>query len=224
MGQHPEAQGKELNRVEAGDGSGDDVPRQYLARRLLLGQTGAMEHLSTEQLEAGLDHVLASPTDDGVLEMVLRRPAVGEREVLDVAELTFAEGVAGDTWNQRASRLTEDGSPHPEMQLNLMNARVTDLVAQSRDRWQLAGDQMYVDFDISEQNVPPGTRLAIGTAVIEVTDQPHTGCAKFTQRFGLDAHRFVNLAERADLHLRGINAKVVEEGQVRPGDRIKKLQ
>ena len=182
-----------------------------------------MDHLTTEQLEAGLERVLDAPVDDGVLEMVLRRPAVDAREVLDVAELTFAEGVAGDTWNQRASKLTADGGPHPDMQLNIMNSRLTDLLAGSRDRWVLAGDQMYVDFDITEANVPPGTLLAIGSAVIAVTDQPHTGCAKFSQRFGLDAHRFVNASARTQMHLRGINAKVAEEGSIRPGDRIKKL-
>lgn len=182
-----------------------------------------MDHLTTEQLEVGLEHILDAPADDGVLEMVIRRPALDAREVLEVAELTFAEGVAGDTWNQRGSKRTKDGGPHPDMQLNIMNARVTDLIAASRDRWALAGDQLYVDFDITESNVAPGTRLAIGSAVIEVTNQPHTGCAKFTQRFGLDAHRFVNTTSRAGLHLRGINAKVAEEGSIRPGDRIKKL-
>jgi MOSC domain-containing protein YiiM len=109
------------------------------------------------------------------------------------------------------------------MQLNVMNARVTDLVAQTRDRWALAGDQLYVDLDLSEANVPPGTRLALGTAVVEVTNQPHTGCAKFTQRFGLDAHRFVNNPETNHLHLRGINAKVVQAGHIRPGDTVTKV-
>lgn len=182
-----------------------------------------MNHPTTQDLEAGLANVLESPADNGVLEMVLRRPAENEREVLDVAELSVDEGVVGDTWNQRPSRRTDDGSPHPDMQLNVMNARAVALVAGDRDRWALAGDQLYVDFDITEANVPPGTRLAIGSAVIEVTDQPHTGCAKFTQRFGLDAHRFVNSADRAHLHLRGINAKVVTAGTVRPGDTITKV-
>ena len=126
-------------------------------------------------------------------------------------------------WNQRPSSRTDDGGPHPDMQLNVMNARAVALVAGDRDRWSLAGDQLYVDLDISEANVPPGTQLAIGTAVIEVTDQPHTGCAKFTQRFGLEAHRFVNSRERADLHLRGINAKVVTPGTIRPGDAVTKV-
>ena len=167
--------------------------------------------------------MLESPKDNGVLEMVLRRPAEDEREVLDEAELSLEEGVVGDNWNQRPSSRTDDGGPHPDMQLNVMNARAVALVAGDRDRWSLAGDQLYVDLDISEANVPPGTQLAIGTAVIEVTDQPHTGCAKFTQRFGLEAHRFVNSRDRADLHLRGINAKVVTPGTIRPGDAVTKV-
>ena len=167
--------------------------------------------------------MLQSPKDNGVLEMVLRRPAEDEREVLDEAELSLEEGVVGDNWNQRPSSRTDDGGPHPDMQLNVMNARAVALVAGDRDRWSLAGDQLYVDLDISEANVPPGTQLAIGTAVIEVTDQPHTGCAKFTQRFGLEAHRFVNSRDRADLHLRGINAKVVTPGTIRPGDDVTKV-
>ena len=182
-----------------------------------------IEHLEATQLAAGLDHIRAAPKNSGVLEMVLRRPAVDEREVLDVADLTLDEGIAGDNWNQRGSRRTDDGSPHPDMQLNLMNARVTQLVAQRRDRWQLAGDQLYVDLDLSADNLPAGTQLRIGTAIIEVTDQPHNGCAKFTQRFGLDAHRFVNAAETRHLNLRGINARVVQPGQVKPGDAITKI-
>jgi MOSC domain-containing protein YiiM len=182
-----------------------------------------MEHLTTEQLEAGLPHVLASPKNDGTLEMVIRRPAVDEREVLEVAELSVAEGVVGDNWNQRSSKRSEDGGPHPDMQLNVMNSRMAQLAAQSKDRWPLAGDQLYVDFDITAENVPPGTRLSIGSAVIEVTDQPHNGCAKFTQRFGIDAHRFVNAPANGGLHLRGINAKVVEPGTIQPGDKIAKV-
>lgn len=182
-----------------------------------------MEHPTQEMLKAGLRHVLASPPDQGTLEMVIRRPAVDEREVLEVAELSCEEGVVGDTWNQRSSRRTDDGSPHPDMQLNVMNSRVAQLVAQDKQRWPLAGDQLYVDFDVTDANLAPGTRLALGSAVIEVTAQPHTGCAKFTQRFGLESHRFVNAAENKGLNLRGVNAKVVQAGSVKPGDVISKV-
>ena len=182
-----------------------------------------MKHLTTSELEAGLEQIGRSPTDGGVLQMIVRRPKVGEREILQQGELDPADGLVGDSWKARSSRRTADGAPHPEMQLNLMNSRVVDLVSQDRSRWHLAGDQLYVDLDLSEGNLPAGTRLAIGSAVIEVTAEPHTGCSKFVERFGADATKFVNSRERKDLHLRGINARVVRPGAVCVGDTITKL-
>ena len=152
-----------------------------------------------------------------------RRPAVGAREILEEGQLDLADGLVGDTWKLRTSRRTADGTPHPDMQLNLINSRLVALVSQDKSRWHLAGDQLYVDFDLSEANAPAGTRLAIGSAVIEVTAEPHTGCSKFVERFGLDAMKFVNASERRDLHLRGINARVVQQGAVRVGDAVSKL-
>jgi len=180
-------------------------------------------HLTTAELEAGLDHVRASPDDDGTLELIVQRPAEDMRVLLDVAELNHHEGLAGDTWNQRASSRTADGGPHPDMQLNLMNSRICEMVAGSRERMPLAGDQLIVDLDLSEQNMPPGTKLRIGSAVIEITAEPHRGCAKFTQRFGLDAHRFVNSELGTELHLRGVNARVVTPGTIRQGDTVTKI-
>jgi hypothetical protein len=183
-----------------------------------------VEHLNTAQLHAQLDHLRGSPRNDGTVELIVRRPAVDEREVLDEGNLDLAVGLLGDTWSKRSSTRTDDGSPHPHMQLNVMNARCVALVAQSPDRWPLAGDQLYVDLDLSADNLPAGTQLALGTAVIEVTEQPHTGCAKFTERFGLDAFRFVNSEVGVALRLRGLNAKVVVPGVVRRGDTISKLR
>ena len=186
--------------------------------------TDLVQHLTADELEAGLDEILRSPADAGTVELIVRRPAVDEREVLEEAELDLEEGLVGDTWRARGSRRSSDGSSNPDMQLTVMNARVVDLVAASeRERWSLAGDQFYVDFDLSEANVPAGTRLALGTAVIEVTAEPHTGCAKFSARFGQPAHRFVNTQAHRHLHLRGINARVVLPGTVRQGDTIRKL-
>jgi hypothetical protein len=176
-------------------------------------------HPTTEQLDAGLDAVAASPSDGGTVEMIVRRPTIGEREVLDAADLIVGEGLAGDNYLARGSR---DGPADPEAQLNIMNSRSLDLCALGdRDRWQLAGDQLLVDLDLSVDNVPTGTQLAIGSAVIEVSAKPHTGCAKFRERFGTDAARWVN--SRKDLRLRGINATVVQAGTVRRGDVIRKL-
>ena len=181
------------------------------------------EYLTMAELEAGLDEVRRSPRDEGILEMIVCRPRIDAREVLAEGELHPLEGLMGDSWRTRGSSRTADGSAHPEMQLNVMNSRVIALVAQSRDRWPLAGDQLYLDLDLSEENLPPGTRLALGTAVIEVTAQPHTGCKKFVARFGSEAMKFVNSGVGRQLCLRGINAKVVEPGVIRVGQVAKKL-
>ena len=183
----------------------------------------APRHLSTDELAAGLDDIRSSPADGGTLDLIVRRPAVDQRELLEEGELSLQEGLAGDTWKDRGSRRTDDGGPHPDMQLNLINSRLSRLVAGDEDLARaLAGDQLHVDLDLSEANLPPGTRLAIGGAEIEITDQPHTGCAKFAARFGAEALRFVNIGEGKELRLRGINAKVVVPGTIRAGDRITK--
>lgn len=182
-----------------------------------------MTYRSTEELLAGLDGVRQSPRDAGKLELIVRRPAVGAREVLDVARLDIAEGLVGDTWKERSSSRTPDGQPHPDMQLNIMNARAIDLVALTKERWPLSGDQLFIDIDLSDANLPAGTRLELGSAVIEVTNQPHIGCAKFAARFGKDAFMFVNSPVGTELHLRGINARVVQPGEIRVGDVVRKL-
>jgi len=180
-------------------------------------------HLTAAELEAGLDAIRASPREAGVLEMIVRRPAVGVREILEEGELDLARGLVGDTWHTRGSRRTSDGSPHPDMQLNIMGSRTAALVAQRKDRWALAGDQLFVDLDLSEKNVPAGTRLAVGSAVLEVTAQPHTGCQKFVERFGREAMMLVNSPIGRELHLRGINARVVQPGVIRVGDVVRKI-
>ncbi len=181
-----------------------------------------VRRLTMAELEAALDEIRRSPKEEGPLELIVRRPRVGEREVLQQAELDLVEGLVGDSWKTRGSSRTSDGSSHPDMQLNVMNARVIALVAQEKGRWPLAGDQLFIDMDLSDANLPPGTRLALGSAVIEITDQPHTGCKKFLARFGLDALQFVNSAAGRELHLRGLNAKVVQPGVIRVGDVVRK--
>ena len=182
-----------------------------------------MLHRDADELRAGLDEIRLSPADEGVVELIVRRPAVEEREVLEEGELDVAQGLVGDCWSTRGSSSTPDRSAHPRRQLTLMNSRAIALVAGTPDRWALAGDQLYVDLDLSPGNLPPGTRLALGSAVIEATDQLHTGCAKFTHRFGSAAIRFVNSPDGRALRLRGIYARVVEGGTVRRGDAIRKL-
>ena len=180
-------------------------------------------HLTMDELEAGLDKIRQSPKDGGRLALIVRRPATLEREVLDAGELDATVGLVGDNWLARGSKRTDDGSAHPEMQLNVMNARTIALIAGDEARWPLAGDQLFVDLDLSEANLPPGTRLALGEAVIEVTAVPHTGCQKFVQRFGLDAMKFVNSTVGKPLRLRGLCAKVVQPGTIRVGDVARKL-
>jgi hypothetical protein len=185
--------------------------------------TVVAKHLKMAELEAGLDEIRQSPKDEGLLELIVRRPAVGEREVLPRGELLLVEGLVGDSWHTRGSSRTSDGSSHPHMQLNVMNSRVIALVAQLKERWPLAGDQLFIDMDLSLENLPPGAQLALGSAVIEVTPQPHTGCKKFVGRFGLDAMKFVNSTVGRQLSLRGINAKVVYPGLICVGDLVKKV-
>jgi hypothetical protein len=186
-------------------------------------QETLVKHLTTAELEAALDHLRDAPKDDGVVQLIVRRPRVDEREVIEEAELDPAQGLIGDSWCYRGSSKTADGGPHPEMQINIMNSRVTALVAQEKSRWSLAGDQLYIDMDLSKDNLPAGTRLAIGSAVLEVSALPHTGCTKFVSRFGMDAMKFVNSTVGKELCLRGINAKVVQAGVIRLGAIAKKL-
>jgi hypothetical protein len=183
----------------------------------------SVKHLTMTELEAGIEAIRQSPKDVGVLELIVRRPQVGEREALDEGHLDVVQGLVGDNWRRRGSSRTADGSAHPDMQLNIMNARMIALVAQEKARWPLAGDQLFIDMDLSADNVPAGTHLALGSAVIAVTAQPHTGCKKFAARFGLEALQFVSTPLGKQLNLRGINARVVHPGVIRVGDVVKKL-
>jgi hypothetical protein len=181
-------------------------------------------HLTFAELEAALPAMRVSPKDNGTLDLIVRRPAVGRRELLETGELDVHAGLVGDTWKLRSSSRTEDGSAHPDMQINVINSRVIDLIAGEKTRWGLAGDQLYVDLDLSADNLPAGVQLQIGSAVIEVTAQPHTGCGKFVHRFGVDAMKFVNSPVGRQLRLRGLNAKVVTPGVIRAGDRVRKVR
>lgn len=180
-------------------------------------------HLSLSELEAGLDHIIRSPKEAGVLKMIVRRPSEDEREVVQSAELDLANGLIGDNWRIRGSRHTSDGASNPEAQITIMNSRTIELLAQSEGHWPMAGDQFYIDMDLSAENLPPGTRLSLGSAVIEVSSVPHSGCRKFAARYGTDATKFVNSPQGKRLHLRGINAKVIQAGRVRIGDVARKV-
>ena len=184
---------------------------------------GVVDHPTKEQLEAGLGHVLQSPKDNGPLVKLVRRPDVNRREVVSEGELDVDLGLSGDNWKVKGNPTTPDGKADPVAQITVMNARFLSLIAQSEERWELSGDQLLIDLDLSIENLPPGTRLRIGSAVIEFSKKPHTGCAKFAARFGQDALRFVSTPEGRALRLRGANAKVVQSGAIRVGDEAVKL-
>jgi hypothetical protein len=181
-----------------------------------------VKNLTVEELQAGLPQVAQSPKDIGELKLIVRRPANGQREVLQKGELDLVVGLVGDNWKTRGSRHMADGSANPNSQITIMNSRVIALLAKDEQRWPLAGDQLYVDFDLSVSNIPPGTQLAIGSAVVEVTAQPHAGCKKFAERFGVPCVEFINSPEQKEMQLRGINSKVVQPGTIRVGDIVRK--
>ena len=180
-------------------------------------------YISTSEMEAGLDHIRQAPKDQGTLKMIVQRPGEDERIMIAQGELSLTEGLVGDSWKTRGSTHTPDGSAPLYAQITVMNVRCIALLAQSEERWALAGDQLYVDFDLSEENIPPGARLAIGSAILEVSAEPHSGCKKFSARFGVEAMKFVNSPEGKRLHLRGINTKVVQGGSIRVGEVVRKI-
>lgn len=186
-------------------------------------ETMMVTHLKMHELQAGLDEIRRAPKDHGTVDLIVRRPLVEQREILWECDVDLIDGVVGDSWKWRGSSHTPDGSSDPKCQITIMNSRAVALVAQDKDRWQLAGDQLFIDMDLSLDNLPAGTRLSIGSAIIEVTDQPHTGCKKFVSRFGLDAMKFVNSAIGRKMNLRGINVRVVRAGTIKTGDTVSKM-
>jgi MOSC domain-containing protein YiiM len=180
-------------------------------------QTGT-RFITTTEFEAALPELLTSPQTEGVLEMIVVRPKKNERQVVQEIYLACETGIEGDRW------LHSETSPKPEAQISLMNSRVLKFIAVESDRMTLAGDNLVVDFDLSENNLLPGQLLAIGEALLEVTSEPHRGCSKFNARFGQDALKFINHPLRNTLHLRGIYACVIKSGTVRVADKIRKIE
>jgi len=185
---------------------------------MAISENEPMEYVTPDALMAGLDHIRQAPRDVGEVAAIVRRPAVDERELLTEAHLDFENGLVGDTWLTRGSKSTPDGSAAVDKQLTVMNVRVAELVAGGRERLPLAGDQLYVDFDLSIDNLPAGRVIRVGAVTLEVSESPHLGCAKFMARFGPDAMRLVNSAEGRQLRLRGVNMRVLTPGVVRVGD------
>lgn len=226
---HPELMEKKAilryysrERILTWDAKQRFVPPDVQPLPSLQGET-MPEHLTLEQLHAGLPHIQDSPRDGGTLKAIVIRPKTDERSSLAHCELSLEGGVHGDNWALGCWKSLPNGSPHPDVQVAITNSRAIDLIAGDAGRWPLAGDNLYVDFDLSSENLQPGQQLAIGDVVLEITEIPHNGCGKFSARFGSDALRFVNSPVGKQLHLRGIYARVVTSGIVHVGDTIRKL-
>jgi len=173
----------------------------------------------TTRFDSALDGIRAAPADDGRVELIVRRPAEGERELLDAAELDQRLGLVGDRW---AARDIASNPVYLDAQLTMINTRLLAAIEPDRSRWPQAGDQLYVDLDLSMHNLPAGSRLAIGSAVVEISETPHTGCAKFSSRFGSEALRWINGPAGRANRLRGLNARIVTAGTVHVGDTVRK--
>jgi hypothetical protein len=187
----------------------------------LLSAETAPRHLTADELAGGLAAIILSPKDRGTLEMIVVRPSEGERRQLTRGELTPQDGLLGDRWRRASWLKLADDSPDPAVQITLMNARAIALIAGEPDFWPLAGDNLFVDLDLSRENLPVGTRLIIGDAVLEIAQPAHNGCHKFKHRFGQAAVKFVNSAEGKALRLRGVHARVIQAGDVTAGDSIR---
>jgi hypothetical protein len=177
-------------------------------------------HVPRESLDPHLSALRALGTEEGTLELIVVRPTEGERELAETAELTIEEGLVGDRWQPR---FDENGAPMRETQLTIASTRLLELIAEP-DRWPLSGDNLLVDMGLDMESLPVGSRLAIGdTVVVQISEVPHTGCAKFSARFGSDALRFINSPEGRELRLRGVNAHVIVPGTIATGDAVRRI-
>jgi hypothetical protein len=174
----------------------------------------AAHHLASDELERGYAQ-LSPPKDSGELALICARGEDGQRSELQRAALSVRGGLPGDAWFR-------DCPEKVDAQLTVMRVDVARLFANGQSI-TLAGDNLFVDLDLSKANLPCGSRLRIGGALLEVTPEPHNGCLKFRQRFGADALRFTAEPNRHDQHLRGIYLKTVEAGEVAVGDTIEVL-
>ncbi len=182
-----------------------------------------IEHASIETLESGLNHIRKSPADNGTLDMIVIRPEKKQRVTVGKCLLSAKGGAEGDHWAKGCWKSLPDGSPDPSVQITIMNSRCLELVAVTKEKWPLAGDNLIADLDLSENNLKPGQKISVGKAILEITDVPHTGCINFRDRFGIDALKFVSTKSAKELRLRGVYAKIIQDGEVHVGDQLRKI-
>jgi hypothetical protein len=181
------------------------------------------QHLTIAELEAGLPPIQDAPRDHGVVRGIVIRPASDQRLSLTRCDFSLAGGVHGDAWARGCWKSLPDGRPDPDVQVAIMNSRAIALIARDPGCSPLAGDNLFADFNLSRESLFAGQQLAVGTVILEITDVPHNGCSKFAERFGADAVKFVNSEAGKRLRLRGVYARVVQDGTVSVGDVIRKL-
>lgn len=179
--------------------------------------------LTIEEIESRLENIKQSPKDAGVIVLLVCRPATDERQIITKAKLELQNGLEGDNWKTRGSKSTPDKSADPEAQITLMNSRVIDLLTEHQNDWQLAGDQIFVDFDLSLDHLPPHSKIQVGSAILEISAKPHTGCKKFSDRFGIQALEFISTPQGKSLRMRGVNARVIQAGEIHVGDVVRKV-
>ncbi len=182
-----------------------------------------VKYKKLNDLQLGLDKIISSPKQIGTVKMIVSRPKIGIRKIQEMAELDKDLGLIGDNWHDRDSSNMQDKSADIETQLTIMNSCVIALITQNCDQWPLAGDQLYIEMDISKNNLPPGSLLKLGNALLKISKKPHTGCKKFSERFGLDALKFVSSRQGRELSLRGINTSIIKSGMVQTGDKVMKV-
>jgi hypothetical protein len=179
--------------------------------------------ITAAELEAALPSVLAAPGGAGLVRLLCTRPQPNARAFPEVLTLSRGKGATGDYHPARPWLRLPDGSPDPRIEVSIMPWRVLDLVWRERDRVAHPGDNIAVDMTLAEADLPAGTRLAAGTAILRVSDVPNDGCAKWKVRYGKAAHDWITTPDHLRLRLRGLYAAIEQDGEVRIGDTLRRL-